>query len=152
MTAETTPAPSPTPPPTREKSGIPRNPGRHELGMKATLLFPDRDIVERFYVPLIYTACRTCYSELAPDEIFRRAVDGQIDPAKQRKLIQGVIESGHGSTIEHIVFTFGISGVSRTLSHQLVRHRAGVAFDQQSQRYVTFKGASTMLPSTLAEA
>jgi thymidylate synthase (FAD) len=148
MTAETTPAPGAG----RAKTGIPRNPGRHELGMKATLLFPDRDIVERFYVPLIYTACRTCYSELAPDEIFRRAVDGQIDPAKQRKLIQGVIESGHGSTIEHIVFTFGISGVSRTLSHQLVRHRAGVAFDQQSQRYVTFKGASTMLPGTLAEA
>ena len=140
-----------TPLPVREKTGIPRNPGRHELGLRATLLFPDREIVERYYVPLIYTACRTCYSELPPDEIFRRAVDGQIDPAKQRKLIQGVIESGHGSTIEHIVFTFGISGVSRTLSHQLVRHRAGVAFDQQSQRYVTFKGASTMLPSTLAE-
>ncbi len=155
MTIETTPTSTAVAggaAPAREKTGIPRNPGRHELGMKATLLFPDRDIVERFYVPLIYTACRTCYSELAPDEIFRRAVDGQIDPAKQRKLIQGVIESGHGSTIEHIVFTFGISGVSRTLSHQLVRHRAGVAFDQQSQRYVTFKGASTMLPSTLAEA
>ena len=56
--------------------------------------------------------------------------------------------TGHGSTIEHVVFTFGISGVSRTLSHQLVRHRAGVAFDQQSQRYVTFKGASTMLPAS----
>mgnify|MGYP006278293489 CR=1 FL=1 len=136
----------------REKSGIPRNPGRHELGMKATLLFPDREIVERFYVPLIYTACRTCYSELEPDEIFRRAVAGEIDPAKQQKLISGVIESGHGSTIEHIVFTFGISGVSRTLSHQLVRHRAGVAFDQQSQRYVQFKDASTMLPGSLAEA
>ncbi len=153
MTAETTRAPAPSGAgPAREKTGIPRNPARHELGMKATLLFPDRDIVERYYVPLIYTACRTCYSELAPDEIFRRAVDGRIDPAKQRKLIQNVIESGHGSTIEHIVFTFGISGVSRTLSHQLVRHRAGVAFDQQSQRYVTFKGASTMMPSTLAEA
>jgi thymidylate synthase (FAD) len=153
MTAETTPAlPPANQGPAREKTGIPRNPGRHELGMRATLLFPDREIVERYYVPLIYTACRTCYSELAPDEIFRRAVDGEIDPAKQRKLIQGVIESGHGSTIEHIVFTFAISGVSRTLSHQLVRHRAGVAFDQQSQRYVTFKGASTMLPSTLAEA
>lgn len=144
MTAETTPA--------REKTGIPKNPGRRDLGMKATLLFPNREIVEQFYVPLIYTACRTCYSELEPDEIFRRAVAGEIDPAKQQKLIQGVIESGHGSTIEHIVFTFGISGVSRTLSHQLVRHRAGVAFDQQSQRYVTFKGASTMLPATLAEA
>ncbi len=143
MAAETTPV--------REKTAIPRNPGRRDLGMKATLLFPDRDIVERFYVPLIYTACRTCYSELEPDEIFRRAAAGEIDPLKQQKLIQGVIESGHGSTIEHVVFTFGISGVSRTLSHQLVRHRAGVAFDQQSQRYVKFKGASTMLPSTLAE-
>jgi len=136
----------------REKTGIPRNPGRHDLGMKATLLFPDREIVERFYVPLVYTACRTCYSELPPEEIFRRAVDGEVEPAKMQKLIGGVIESGHGSTIEHIVFTFGISGVSRTLSHQLVRHRAGVAFDQQSQRYVTFKGATTMLPGSIAEA
>jgi thymidylate synthase (FAD) len=131
---------------------MPRNPGRHELGMKATLLFPDREIVERYYVPLIYTACRTCYSELEPDEIFRRAVAGEIATEKQQKLIAGVIESGHGSTIEHIVFTFGISGVSRTLSHQLVRHRAGVAFDQQSQRYVKYKGASTMMPASIAEA
>src|SRR5512134_159694 len=139
------------PAPQRTKSAIPRNPGRHELGMKATLLFPDRDIVEKFYVPLIYTACRTCYSELDPQEIFRRAVEGQVDPAKQQKLIQGVIESGHGSTIEHVVFTFGISGVSRTLSHQLVRHRAGVAFDQQSQRYVKFMGQATMMPHSIAE-
>ena len=136
----------------RVKTSIPKNPGRRDLGMKATLLFPDREIVEKFYVPLIYTACRTCYSELEPDEIFRRAVAGEVDPAKQQKLIQGVIESGHGSTIEHIVFTFGISGVSRTLSHQLVRHRAGVAFDQQSQRYVTYKGASTMLPASIEDA
>ncbi len=134
------------------RSAIPRNPGRHELGMRATLLFPDREIVERFYVPLIYTACRTCYSELEPQEIFERATDGRVATAKQQELIRRVIESGHGSTIEHIVFTFGLSGVSRTLSHQLVRHRAGVAFDQQSQRYVKYKGASTMTPGTIAEA
>ena len=154
MTAEPTTAATPAgaPAPGAAKTGIPKNPGRRELGMKATLLFPDREIVEKFYVPLIYTACRTCYSELDPQEIFRRAVAGEVDPAKQQKLIQGVIESGHGSTIEHIVFTFGISGVSRTLSHQLVRHRAGVAFDQQSQRYVTFKGASTMLPASIEDA
>jgi thymidylate synthase (FAD) len=137
--------------PSAPRAGIPRNPGRHDLGMKATLLFPDREAVERYYVPLIYTACRTCYSELDPDEIFRRAVEGEIDQAKMQKLISGVIESGHGSTIEHVVFTFGITGVSRTLSHQLVRHRAGVAFDQQSQRYVRYKGPATMLPATIAE-
>src|SRR5690349_19024344 len=154
MTAEAT-RPSPAdaaPGPARDKTAIPKNPGRRDLGMKATLLFPNKEIVERYYVPLIYTACRTCYSELSPDDIFERATDGRIEPAKMQKLISGVIESGHGSTIEHVVFTFGISGVSRTLSHQLVRHRAGVAFDQQSQRYVTFKGASTMLPASIEDA
>ena len=80
-----------------------------------------------------------------------KAERGEIDQAKMQRLISNVIESGHGSTIEHIVFTFAISGVSRTLSHQLVRHRAGVAFDQQSQRYVKFKGAATMLPHSIAE-
>jgi thymidylate synthase (FAD) len=140
------PAPAPRP-------GIPPNPGRRDLGMRATLIFPNREIVEKYYVPLIYTACRTCYSELAPDDIFGRAVDGAIAPEKQRELISRVIESGHGSTIEHVTFSFAITGVSRTLSHQLVRHRAGVAFDQQSQRYVAFrKGASTMTPGTIADA
>jgi flavin-dependent thymidylate synthase len=153
-TAAATPpaAPAGPAPAAREKSAIPKNPGRRELGMKATLLFPNKEIVEQYYVPLIYTACRTCYSELTPEDIFDRATTGRIEQAKMQKLISGVIESGHGSTIEHVVFTFGISGVSRTLSHQLVRHRAGVAFDQQSQRYVTFKGASTMLPATIQDA
>jgi thymidylate synthase (FAD) len=137
---------------TAAPSRIPKNPGRADLGMKATLLFPSRAVVEQSYVPLIYTACRTCYSELPPEEIFRRASEGQIEPAKMQRLIQNVIESGHGSTIEHVVFTFGITGVSRTLSHQLVRHRAGVAFDQQSQRYVTYKQAATMEPQTIADA
>jgi thymidylate synthase (FAD) len=141
---------SATPSPRR---GIPANPGRHELGMRATLIFPTREIVEKYYVPLIYTACRTCYSELAPDDIFGRAVEGSIPLEKQRELIGRVIESGHGSTIEHVVFSFAVTGVSRTLSHQLVRHRAGVAFDQQSQRYVSYrKGASTMMPGTIADA
>src|SRR5258706_10929299 len=143
---------SPTGSPDAPKAGIPKNPGRAELGLKATLMFPSKEVVEQYYVPLIYTACRTCYSELEPQEIFRKAADGEIDQAKMQRLISNVIESGHGSTIEHVVFTFGITGVSRTLSHQLVRHRAGVAFDQQSQRYVTFKKAATMLPQTIAEA
>lgn len=153
MTVDPSAAGSPGAPVSTANSAIPRNPGRHDLGMRATLIFPNREIVERYYVPLIYTACRTCYSELAPDDIFERAVDGRITPEKQRELIGRVIESGHGSTIEHVVFTFAITGVSRTLSHQLVRHRVGVAFDQQSQRYVSYKkGASTMLPATIAEA
>ena len=76
MTTQTPPEPA------REKSGIPKNPGRRDLGMRATLLFPDREIVERFYVPIIYTACRTCYSEQDPDEIFRRAARRRLRPAQ----------------------------------------------------------------------
>jgi len=120
--------------------------------MRATLLFPTREITESYYLPLIYTACRTCYSELDPQDIFDRATDGRVTPEKQQELVRRVIESGHGSTIEHIVFTFAISGVTRTLSHQLVRHRAGLAFDQQSQRYLKYKEPSYMVPGTIADA
>ena len=134
------------------KPATPRSPATRELGMKATLLFPNAEIVQQYYVPLVYTACRTCYSELEPDEIFRRATTGEVATEKQQALISKVIESGHGSTIEHIVFTFGITGVTRTLSHQLVRHRAGVAFDQQSQRYVNYKRPSYMVPGSVADA
>ncbi|CAN5666854.1 FAD-dependent thymidylate synthase [soil metagenome] len=120
--------------------------------MRATLLFPTRDVAEQYYLPLIYTACRTCYSELDPQDIFERATDGRVASQRQQDLVRRVIESGHGSTIEHIVFTFAISGVTRTLSHQLVRHRAGLAFDQQSQRYVDYKAPSYMLPGSVTDA
>ncbi|MEA2676518.1 MAG: thymidylate synthase [Chloroflexota bacterium] len=133
-------------------TATPRSPATRDLGMKATLLFPTREIAQQYYLPLIYTACRTCYSELQPDDIFERATTGQVATDKQQDLIRRVIESGHGSTIEHIVFTFGISGVTRTLSHQLVRHRAGVAFDQQSQRYLNYKKPSYMIPGSLQDA
>jgi thymidylate synthase (FAD) len=133
-------------------SVTPRSPATRELGMRATLLFPTRDIAERYYLPLIYTACRTCYSELEPQDIFERATDGRVASERQQDLVRRVIESGHGSTIEHIVFTFAISGVTRTLSHQLVRHRAGLAFDQQSQRYVNYKAPSYMLPGSVTDA
>jgi thymidylate synthase (FAD) len=144
MTAASAPEP--------ERQPTPRSPATRDLGMRATLLFPTREICEQFYLPLIYTACRTCYSELEPGDIFERATDGRVTPDRQQDLVRRVIESGHGSTIEHIVFTFAISGVTRTLSHQLVRHRAGLAFDQQSQRYLSYKRPSYMVPGSIADA
>jgi thymidylate synthase (FAD) len=144
------PPPSPAPP--QRASSTPKSPATRDLGMRAKLLFPTREIAQQYYLPLIYTACRTCYSELEPDDIFERATTGRVATDKQQDLIRRVIESGHGSTIEHIVFTFAISGVTRTLSHQLVRHRAGVAFDQQSQRYLDYKRPSYMVPGTLQDA
>ncbi len=146
------PPPGSGTPDARPPTATPRSPATRDLGMRATLLFPDRAIVEQYYVPLVYTACRTCYSELAPQDIFERATNGQVAAEKQQDLVRRVIDSGHGSTIEHIVFTFAISGVTRTLSHQLVRHRAGLAFDQQSQRYVKYTEPSYMVPGSVSDA
>ena len=119
--------------------------------LSAKLIFPTKEIVEEYYLPIIYTACRTCYSEQLPDQIWDKAVSRQVADEKQQNLVRKVMESGHGSTIEHVNFTFAISGVTRTLSHQLVRHRAGTAFDQQSQRYVSFKARDNYtVPDSIA--
>ncbi len=83
----------------------------------------------------VYTACRTCYSALLPQEIYKSADDEE----KMLKLISRVISSGHYSTIEHIQLSFAISNVSRACTHQLVRHRH-MSFSQKSQRYVKEKG------------
>lgn len=83
-----------------------------------------------------YTAARTCYSGDTPSEIF--AEDTPFE--KMTRLLDKVIDAGHHSVLEHIYFTFAIEGISRTCSHQLVRHRIA-SFSQQSQRYVE-KGPS----------
>ncbi|MFN2483458.1 MAG: FAD-dependent thymidylate synthase [Candidatus Limnocylindria bacterium] len=120
--------------------------------LNARLIFPTKEIVEEYYLPIIYTACRTCYSEQLPELIWDKAVSRRVADEKQQALVRRVIDSGHGSTIEHVNFTFAISGATRTLSHQLVRHRAGTAFDQQSQRYVSFKGRDNYtVPRSITE-
>lgn len=53
-------------------------------------------------------------------------------------LVNRVVSAGHTSCIEHNQFVFGVRGISRSCSHQLVRHRVGWSYEQQSQRYVDF--------------
>ena len=96
----------------------------------------------------IYTACRTCYSAGTPQEQYVKAQETDLE--KKWKLINHVIRSGHHSTLEHVSFTFLISGVSRALSHQLVRHRIGICYSQQSQRYCTYdKGFEFVVPPSI---
>lgn len=93
----------------------------------------------------VYTAARTCYSPETPSEIF--AADTPLE--KMTSLLDRVIDAGHHSVLEHIAFTFAIEGISRTCSHQLVRHRIA-SFSQQSQRYVKAGPAGTVEPETIA--
>lgn len=57
-----------------------------------------------------------------------------------------IISSHHGSVLEHVVWNFLITGISRSLTHELVRHRAGWGFSQLSQRYVDESDARYVLP------
>jgi len=79
---------------------------------------------------LVASAIRQCYSQIGASELLEK-----ISQEKREKLIHQVTSSGHTSTIEHANFTFAIEGISRSCSHELVRHRIA-SFSQQSQRYV----------------
>jgi thymidylate synthase (FAD) len=58
---------------------------------------------------------------------------------------------GHGSVLEHAVFNFIITGVSRSFTHELIRHRAGFGYSQLSQRYVDESKADFVEPDCIAE-
>ena len=87
----------------------------------------------------LYAAFRTCYSSDTPIEIWEKIETEKISREKIREFISERLKTGHASPLEQVVFWFAIAGVSRSLSHQFVRHRIGISFEQQSQRYVKFK-------------
>ena len=64
---------------------------------------------------------------------------------------ENIKSSGHGSVLEHSVWNFIITGVSRSFTHELVRHRAGFGYSQLSQRYVDESVADFVLPDCIAE-
>lgn len=93
----------------------------------------------------VATAIRLCYS--ASD--IGRIREG-LDADEVKRLIRKVLELGHFSVLEHASFTFGIEGISRACSHQLVRHRMA-SFSQQSQRYVKMTGFEFSIPPSIEQ-
>lgn len=88
-------------------------------------------------------AAQSCYSEKGASELFRTTTD-----ERAKKMIKKVVGMGHLSVVEHAHFTFSIEGVSRSLTHQLVRHRIA-SYSQQSQRYVDMERADYVLPPSI---
>jgi len=93
---------------------------------------------------LIAAAARLCYSQSSVEDIRE-----QLTPEKIESFLDTLLDMGHESPIEHISFTFGIEGVSRSLTHQLVRHRLA-SYSQQSQRYVQAKQFAYIMPPLIA--
>ena len=94
---------------------------------------------------LIASAAKLCYSPVGVDEIEANLNVDNID-----SFLNMLIDMGHESPIEHVSFTFAVEGVSRTLTHQLVRHRIA-SFSQQSQRYVKLDQFEYIIPPAIEE-
>jgi len=73
-------------------------------------------------------AGQTCYASFSPKRTMNRDAE---------RYFKNIMESGHGSVLEHANYSFLLYGISRSLTHELIRHRAGFGFSQLSQRYVS---------------
>lgn len=67
-------------------------------------------------------------------------------PGGTKEYLRHILDSGHGSVLEHCSWSFLVTGVSRSLTHELVRHRAGFAYSQLSQRYVDESAGDYVVP------
>jgi thymidylate synthase (FAD) len=89
---------------------------------------------------LVEVAGRLCYLSFAKPR-----------PGGNAAYIGHILEVGHGSVLEHAVFNFIFAGVSRSFTHELVRHRAGFGFSQLSQRFVDESECAFVEPDPIAE-
>lgn len=92
---------------------------------------------------LVAMAAKLCYSSVGTDEIS----DG-LTPEATEKFLGFLTGIGHESPIEHVNFTFAAEGISRALTHQLVRHRIA-SYSQQSQRYVKLDAFEFVIPPAI---
>lgn len=89
-------------------------------------------------------SARLCYSAVGAEQLAEKMSDAQA-----ASLVGKIVDMGHLSTFEHASFTFAIEGVSRVLTHQLVRHRIA-SYSQQSQRYVKEHDFEYIVPPSVA--
>ena len=109
--------------------------------MQVELLYHTED-VERS----VATAARLCYASVGATELMKKMPDEKV-----KSVLKTIMQGGHFSTLEHVSYTFAVDGVSRALTHQLVRHRIA-SFNQQSQRYVKFdNGFEHVEPDSVSE-
>lgn len=91
----------------------------------------------------VAAAARLCYSPVGAEDLLKKG-----DQADTLRFLDMLIKMGHLSPTEHVAFTFAIEGVSRALTHQLVRHRIA-SYSQQSQRYVSENEFEYILPPSI---
>ncbi|MEK6699414.1 MAG: FAD-dependent thymidylate synthase [Nitrospirota bacterium] len=94
---------------------------------------------------VVAMAAKLCYSPAGVEELKEK-----IEAKDQAAFVEKLATIGHLSPIEHVSFTFGIEGISRACSHQLVRHRVA-SYSQQSQRYVREEQFDYVIPPSIKQ-
>jgi thymidylate synthase (FAD) len=94
---------------------------------------------------VVAMAAKLCYSPSGVEELKQK-----IEAKDQAAFVEKLAAVGHLSPIEHVSFTFGIEGISRACSHQLVRHRVA-SYSQQSQRYVREEAFDYVIPPSIKQ-
>ncbi len=92
---------------------------------------------------VVAMAAKLCYSPAGVEELKEK-----IEAKDQATFVERLASIGHLSPVEHISFTFGIEGISRACTHQLVRHRVA-SYSQQSQRYVKADQFDYIVPPSI---
>src|SRR5215213_5488207 len=121
--------------------------GRQEIGDAELARFLADEGVERWTTDtdvagqkLVEVAGRLCYTSYARPR-----------PGGNKAYIGHILEVGHGSVLEHAVYNFIITGVSRSFTHELIRHRAGFGYSQLSQRFVDESECAFVEPDAIAD-
>lgn len=109
-----------------------------ELNVKLLRYTPDPEIA-------VAAGARLCYSRSSVSDLLEKMTE-----EKSVELLNKLMDLGHESPMEHASFTFAIEGVSRALTHQLVRHRIA-SYSQQSQRYVDAKDFNYIIPPSIRQ-
>lgn len=92
---------------------------------------------------IVASAAKLCYSRTGVENIM-----DNLTSENTEKFLSILVSMGHESPVEHISFTFAAEGVSRVLTHQLVRHRIA-SYSQQSQRYVKLDQFEYIIPPSI---
>lgn len=104
----------------------------HKIDWKSDTEIPSQVLIE--------AAGRTCYMSFEKPR-----------PGGNKAYLAHIKEVGHGSVLEHGIWNFLFTNVSRSLTHELVRHRAGMSYSQLSQRYVDEANTDFIVPSIIEE-
>ena len=111
--------------------------GNNEMKVELLVWTPDPDRIAAI-------AMRSCHTVEPAHELI-------VDDEVVIKMVRAAKKVKHYSVLEHASFTFSIGGVSRALTHQLVRHRMA-SYSQQSQRYVKLTGPTYVVPPGIRDA